>query len=381
MSISGNMFSGITIKVCIPYADINDWKTPTTSTPTGALSMIGNTSLSTAFSTLDGIGMTCLHPIYANAVSNCSLTTTDKTQAMVRPMSLTLPDIALAFTEYRVKSLTFHHEPAGNVSQSRNFVFAFSSDPASQTTGLRSVFSNAEGQVLSDSPVALANPSRAFLEQSTNSIIFPVWQGWSLDCPVTSDWRPVWTPAVYTFLTQYHYYNVATLRDCQFGSISCYNLTGNGGGLQGRLWMEAEFDFRDPTPVSGSPQLQLSSRDMPSPIRPQDRDRESKEQKRSEGKTEEKPRPSLTIEEVKHMLRTTDDVFPTSVRTSAVVETKTNGTTLLSVNSDDDDPEIVSPPRFGTPVTVPGSSDYTPRSTPETQRSATKSGISALKKK
>jgi hypothetical protein len=171
----------------------------------------------------------------------------------------------------------------------------------------------------------------------TNSVIFNAWQSWSIDLPVTNDWKQVYAPAVYTSVTQYGYYNVAAVRDSCFGAVSCYNLTGNSGGPQGRLWIEMEVEFRDASPQAGIPvPLLMDPRERRPPTYrdlPEDKS-ESKEEKkvdRHESKEEKK------------------------------------------MDDSDDEPEVISPPKFRpTPSHYVGSPDYSPSSTPKSRKDSKK---------
>jgi hypothetical protein len=350
MSFSGNLFSGLSVKLRVPFAEIADAATPTSSIPVGGLGMYGYTSNSSGIVSLTNISQVMLNPLFSYAVHNSTTVATAKTQSMVQATGQTMNDLTAAFGEYSVKRLVFHHEGVGLTSQLRTYIFAFGSDPCNSLTGLRAAFNTLEGQATATSPTAQVNASRSYIEQGANSVVFANWQSWSLECPVVPQWRPVYAPAVYTSVLQYGYYNTATVRDTCFGAITCMNLTGNGGGPQGRVWIEMDVEFRDPTPQSGTPVIGYRS---PATYAPN--------------------AVHAPLEEIKEEKKESKEL-------KAHYSITNGSSTTLHVSSDDDEPEVVSPPRYGTPVAVPGSGLYVPSSTPSSQKVASNKGVPSFTK-
>jgi hypothetical protein len=95
---------------------------------------------------------------------------------------------------------------------------------------------------------------------------------------------------VYTGGVTYGAYNLADVRDTQWGAISVNITNSNGSALRfGRLWLEVEYEFMDPC-ASGASTTQLSSvhRQMMDPANRFITD-DSKEEKKSDDWTEVTP--------------------------------------------------------------------------------------------
>jgi hypothetical protein len=260
MSLSGNMFSGINMHVRQPLVTLSD------STNSGAASSAqpgfscvsrsgADVSLGTAH-----FNMMTLSPLMGYGIRNGSTTSTpDLHQEMVGWDSPVSNLISACFGEYKVKSLTVHFEPNAVTGQQRTYCFAYSMDPLNTVVGIQGYYSRLDDQVLG--PLArTVIPDAPRLDACTAFITFQPWMSWSMDLPVDDSWKfmtaiPVYDPLVLGNAA----YNSAIVRDTQFGAFSLISISGNGSSsTYGRLWIDATFEFRDPSPISNSYILPLT---------------------------------------------------------------------------------------------------------------------------
>jgi len=295
---------------------------------------------------------------------------------------------ALSFSRYRMNKLGFAYQPQGQTTQSTadtlaesRLRFCYTSDVTHPIIGSMSY--RGTGTI-----------EYSLLNETPNSVQFAEWNPWTLQIrDVPDSWLyinfPRFVPATANFGLDFQ----AVSRQTFFGAMSCFDSDSSSATRvlmpHGQIWMSGEVEFADPSPLLYNyipPQITRMPSIVHNAIHGTLDEIKTTEDDvltilPTYGESKEEKKTVFTLEELKHMLRTTDDVLPTSLR-SSVVETKVNGTTKLSVTSDDDDqPEIISPPRYGTPVTQPGSSDYTPRSTPTSQKHHSKRGSIAFVKK
>lgn len=245
MSLHGDMFSGLTVSMRAPYGAINDSVIGNASFLQPCLLM--NVTTAPAIGAPGNLNMTTLSPMegYGITLTSGTSTTVNYIQSMTSWDATALSDIALAFARYQVKALTFHYEPSTNASSGKNFCFAYSTDPVSPIVGIRGYFDSLN----LTAPQPHNPPSLSTLDAGTMFVQFACWQAWSLRVPVDSAKKYMYAPTAYTGSLLYGAYDVATVRDTQFGVISVGSLNSTSPtGLQGRLWMDLDIEFSDPTP-------------------------------------------------------------------------------------------------------------------------------------
>lgn len=150
------------------------------------------------------------------------------------PNSSYLSIIASGFSRWRyASSTTFHFQPMAPTSTTVDFTFTYTQDPYHPILGFRA-YENGN------------YPSESTLQTGSYSVSYAGWQPWSLTVP--NDTNSV----LYTYPLSNASTAMTDEQRLEFsGCISNIASTFSTGPVRyGRLWIETEIEFSDPSPIS-----------------------------------------------------------------------------------------------------------------------------------
>lgn len=334
LSISGDMYSSMTVKSCAPFCEVGDFLVPGTY-PVGCLGLPGYISSSTPQPSNVGLNNVTLSPFLGHGIRIVSPSSTTTVQSMNYPINSQVTNLVSNFSQWEVLDATLHYEPNASANTDRAYIISWSADPCHPNYGIPGYYFNAESSTFG-TVSAKVPPGPINLENNTCVAFFGAWNAWSMPLPVVRKPHFTYTTPVYTGALLYGNYNVPLVRDTQWGCLNGIAIAGNGNGTRsGRLWIEATYRFFDPTPTNIATGLTTPTlvNDFSRFLHPHHQLPESKEESKE-------------------------------------------------VKEDDYDlPEVVSPPRFAPlPTSVPGSGLYIPCSTPSSQSSSSSQPYIAPKK-
>lgn len=241
-SMMGNLFTGLTVRLCEPFASVIIPGSATYDQGGGSFQAFSNTCTTDGKTVAEqDFYVTSLNPLRGAAYASTTSSPSYWQNMLTFPDGQFLQQIAGVFSRYRVKGgVTFHYRPMCATTTSVNFQFSVVGDPAHRLIGVNSgiaSFPTLNTQLLS--PTCMS---------------FAAWLPWSATFPIDNTPKFTFEPsnALTGAQTTSNYFASAELRQSDFGAVVCLsNLTATGTSSVklGEMYWEYEVEFMDPSPL------------------------------------------------------------------------------------------------------------------------------------